>query len=58
MTITKDEFEAYCEVQESGYTNMLNIKLVSQLSGLTKNQVVFIIRNYGMLSQKYKGELK
>ena len=49
MLISKEDFEAYCEVQESGVTNMLNVRLVSQLSGLDKDQVMFIIRNYGEL---------
>jgi len=56
MAITREEFEAYCEVQESGITNMLDIKLVSQLSDLNRNQVMFIIKNYGVLYKKYKGE--
>jgi len=56
MVITREEFEAYCEVQESGITNMLDIKLVSQLSDLNRNQVMFIIKNYGVLYKKYKGE--
>ena len=56
MSITKEDFEAYCEVQESGVTNMLNVRLVSQLSGLDKDQVMHIIRNYGELQAEYRGE--
>ena len=56
MSITKEEFEAYCEVQESGVTNMLNVELVSQLSGLDQDQVWHIIENYGELQAEHKGE--
>jgi len=56
MLISKADFEAYCEVQESGVTNMLNVRLVSQLSGLDKDQVMYIIRNYGELKAEHKGE--
>lgn len=56
MTITKAEFEAYCDVQESGVTNMFNAKLVAQLSGLERDQVVFIMKNYGDLKAEYRGE--
>ncbi len=54
MIINKEDFEAYCEVQESGVTNMLNVKLVAELSGLTRDQVMFIIRNYGDLKSSLK----
>ena len=56
MSITKEEFEAYCEVQESGVTNMLDIRRVSQLSGLGQDKVWHIIENYGELQAAHKGE--
>ncbi len=56
MSITKEEFEAYCRVQESGVTNMLDVRIVSQLSGLDSDQVWHIIENYGKLMNEYKGE--
>ena len=51
--ITKEQFEAYVDVQESGVTNMWNVKLVGQLSGLEKEQIMEIMKNYDKLKDKY-----
>ena len=51
--ITKKDFEAYVDVQESGVTNMFNAKLVGELSGLDKEQIITIMKNYGTLKDKY-----
>jgi len=51
--ITKENFEAYVGVQESGVTNMFNVKLVGELSGLDKEQIMTIMENYGTLKDKY-----
>jgi len=51
--ITKENFEAYVDVQESGVTNMFNVKLVGELSGLDKEQIMTIMENYGTLKDKY-----
>ena len=51
--ITKEQFEAYVDVQMSGVTNMFNVKLVGELSGLKKEEIVEIMTNYGTLKDKY-----
>ena len=51
--ITKKDFEAYVDVQESGVTNMFNAKLVGELSGLEKEQILTIMQHYGELKVKY-----
>ena len=51
--ITKEQFEAYVDVQESGVTNMFDVKTVCQLSGLEKEQIMKIMTNYGELKDKY-----
>ena len=51
--ITKEQFEAYVDVQESGVTNMFDVKTVGQLSGLEKEQIMKIMTNYGELKDKY-----
>mgnify|MGYP003674803265 CR=1 FL=1 len=51
--ITKEQFEAYVDVQESGVTNMFDVKTVGQLSGLEKEQIMEIMTNYGELKDKY-----
>ena len=51
--ITKEQFEAYVDVQESGVTNMFDVKTVGQLSGLEKEQIMTIMTSYGELKDKY-----
>tara|TARA_R110002020_G_scaffold424735_2_gene633981 strand:+ start:826 stop:1002 length:177 start_codon:yes stop_codon:yes gene_type:complete len=54
--ITKEDFEAYKDVQESGVTNMFDISVVIELSGLERNQVLTIMKHYDDLTEKYYGE--
>lgn len=49
IEITNDEFVAYEEVRSSGVTNMWDVKCVCELSGLEKDKVMFIIKNYSKL---------
>ena len=51
--ITKEQFEAYVSVQMSGVTNMFDVKTVSDLSGLEKEEIMEIMKNYGELKDKY-----
>ena len=51
--ITKDKFEAYVDVQMSGVTNMMDVKTVSELSGLERQEIITIMRNYNKLQEKY-----
>ena len=51
--ITKEQFEAYVDVQKSGVTNMFDVRTVGQLSGLEKEQIMEIMTNYGKLKDKY-----
>ena len=51
--ITKDQFEAYVRVQNSGVTNMFDLKNVKALTGLSKEQVITIMEQYSELTKKY-----
>ena len=51
--ITKEQFEAYVNVQMSGITNMFDVRMVQSLSGLEKEQIMTIMTNYGELKEKY-----
>ena len=51
--ITKEQFEAYVDVQMSGVTNMFDVKTVEELSGLNKVEIMTIMTNYGTLKDKY-----
>ena len=51
--ITQDEFDSYVEVQMSGITNMFNVSVVSDYSGLSKDKIMTIMSNYKILADKY-----
>ncbi len=53
MNITKKEFEDYETVRYSGVTNMFDTKTVSKLSGLDKDKILEIMKQYGSLIKKY-----
>ena len=53
VEITKEQFEAYVDVQMSGVTNMFDVRTVQSLSGLEKEQIMEIMKNYGTLKDKY-----
>ena len=52
--ITKEQFTAYVRVQKSGVTNMFDLRNVTALTGLNKNQCVTIMENYSELEKKYQ----
>ena len=51
--VTREEFESYVDVQESGVTNMFDVRTVESLSGLDKGTIMSIMKNYGELKDKY-----
>ena len=53
MNITQDEFNAYEDVRESGVTNMFNVSVVSDYSGLSREKIIEIMSNYEILYNKY-----
>jgi len=53
IQISKEDFEAYEKVRSSGVTNMFMVKNVCDLSGLDKEQVLEIIKQYDSLLEKY-----
>tara|TARA_B100001939_G_C16434490_1_gene402127 strand:+ start:101 stop:277 length:177 start_codon:yes stop_codon:yes gene_type:complete len=54
--ITKEDFNVYKAVQESGMTNMFDISVVMELSGLERNKVLTIMKHYNDLTEKYYGK--
>ena len=58
MKITKTEFMSYERVRKSGKTNMFKIGNVKVLSGLPKSKILFIMKNYNSLGNKYMGGKK
>lgn len=51
--ISKEQFDMYESVRESGVTNMFAVSTVSELSGLDKNIILAIMKNYGSLREQY-----
>jgi len=58
MNITKEEFDAYENVRASGVTNMFAVNVVEDLSGLSRDKIIFIMKNYGELKKKYMSNKK
>ena len=53
LEITKDKFMSYEKVKLSGVTNMFMVSQVMNLSGLTKEECFFIMKNYSKLAKQY-----
>ena len=53
MAVTRDEFEAYTNVQHSGVTNMFDVRTVSELSGLGRPKIMEIMEKYDIYWKKY-----
>ena len=53
VNVTQDEFDAYEDVRISGVTNMFNVSVVSDYSGLSKEKIIEIMSNYEILYNKY-----
>ena len=53
MNITQDEFDAYEDVRQSGVINMFDVSTVSDYSGLSRQQIMTIMKNYSELNDKY-----
>lgn len=51
--ITKKQFDAYEAVRDSGVTNMFNVKIVKELSGLDQDVIFTIMENYNSLREKF-----
>ena len=56
--INASDFINYVELQQEGCINMFDIKGVEELTGLNKEQIMFIMKNYEKLEEKYKDELE
>ena len=56
MTITKEQFKTYVEIQRSGVTNMFDVKVVIDYSEgvLDKEMILEIMTNYSNLKEKFR----
>lgn len=56
--ITKQDFEAYYKVQMSGQTNMFDVAMVEQLSGLSREKILNIMSHYGQYKDQWISDNK
>jgi hypothetical protein len=52
--VTKNEFQSYLDVQESGVTNMFDVRTVESISGLSKATIMDIMKNYSEYYKTFK----
>lgn len=55
MEITKEQLTAYREVQNSGQVNMWDVNRVMILSGLNRDEILYIMKNYTELNKSLLG---
>ena len=53
---TKEEFAAYEDIRVSGVTNMFMATTVSELSGLDKETIFDIMKNYDKYKEEFGGK--
>jgi len=56
MQITKQDFDRYEAVRQSGATNMFNVEAVIDLADLTREQCMEIMQRYGELFAKFRSK--
>ena len=49
------DFMKYEDCRVSGVTNMFDVRNVMALTGLSKEQIMYIMQNYSELKDKYDG---
>ncbi len=54
MEITQEQFQSYVNVQESGITNMFDVRTVSAISGLDRDQITNIMTNYSKYQKDFE----
>ena len=47
------DFIKYLDCRDSGVTNMFDVTTVKAITGLSKEQIIFIMKNFSKLEEKY-----
>ena len=47
------DFIKFLDCRDSGVTNMFDITTVKSITGLSKEQIIYIMENYSELDEKY-----
>lgn len=53
IDVSSKAFLSYEDVRASGVTNMWDVRTVQQLTGLSKETILLIIKNYEELKREY-----
>ena len=48
------DFIKYLDCRDSGVTNMFDLRNVTALTGLSKEQIIYIMKNFSELEKKYQ----
>lgn len=54
IKITKEDFQAYLKAQNSGKTNMFDLRNVVKLSGLSREKILEIMTNYREFKKRWE----
>jgi len=54
--ILKEEFKLYESIRNLGHINMFDVKGVAERSGLTKDKIFEIMKNYETLEKEFRGD--
>lgn len=59
MKPTKEQFEEYVEIRDSGVTNMFDIAFIESISntGLDRPICLYIMQNFVELAEEYEVEI-
>ena len=47
------DFVKYLDCRDSGVTNMFDLRNVKAITGLNKEQIIYIMENFSELEEKY-----
>ena len=47
------DFVKFLDCRDSGVTNMFDVTTVKSITGLSKEQIMYIIKNFDKLEEKY-----
>ena len=53
---TKEQFQEYVDIRDSGVTNMFDTSYISAISdtGLDRNVCLYIMKHFGELAEEYE----
>ena len=59
MKPTKEQFEDYVAIRDSGVTNMFDVRMVCALSstGLTRDICLYIMQHFAELAKEYEVQI-